>query len=75
MESGVKEENKRRKEDGILHRKNHLAAAIMHECRSHAIEHFQNMPDNGSDSDVQEGEGRNPEYSTLCERMLLNKKG
>ena len=68
----MKEENKRRKEDGILHRKNHLAAAIMHECRSHAIEHFQNMPDNGSDSDVQEGEERNPEYSTDRKSTRLN---
>lgn len=52
----------------------HFAPAIVHEYRSQANEHFQNMPENGSDSDVQEGEERNPKYSTLSERILLNKK-
>lgn len=69
----MKEENKRRKEDGIVHRKIHLADAIVRKCRSHVKEYFQNMPENGSDSDVQEGEERNPKYSTLSEKMVLNK--
>ena len=51
-----------------MHRKIHLASAIVREYRSHMKEYFQNTPENGSDCDVQEGEERNPKYSTLSEK-------